>query len=95
MRRDSRISRQIGRRWLRWVGGLAAVLVLPKCLLCGAGYLAVATGLMRAAPELCGANTGGFAGSAVTAMIGSVAALVGWLMFRYHRGVSAADRFVR
>ena len=35
-----------------------AVSLLPKCALCVAGYLAVATGLGIATPELCGAVAG-------------------------------------
>jgi hypothetical protein len=44
-------------RWKRALlaGGLAAV--LPKCLVCVAGYTALATGLATTSPELCGAVT--------------------------------------
>jgi hypothetical protein len=44
---------------LRWIvtGMLAAL--LPKCLACLVGYLAVLSGLTRAAPELCGDGSAG------------------------------------
>lgn len=44
------------RRWPRWLwlSAVGAAALLPKCLLCVAGYIAVATGLGMATPELCG-----------------------------------------
>ncbi len=43
------------RGWPRLIlaGGLAAL--LPKCLACVVGYLALATGFAATSPELCGA----------------------------------------
>lgn len=45
-------------KWLLRGLGLAGVAALPKCAICVFGYIALATGLMRAAPQLCGANPG-------------------------------------
>lgn len=54
-------AREAGRqrsRWLRWTVVFLAAILLPKCLACVAGYLALATGLMVAVPELCGEGSG-------------------------------------
>jgi hypothetical protein len=49
-----------GRRlgWSGWTLTAAFALLLPKCLACVVGYLALAVGLAVKAPELCGGNNG-------------------------------------
>ncbi|HTL68051.1 MAG TPA: hypothetical protein VL200_10345 [Lacunisphaera sp.] len=43
-------------RWPRWVAGAAALLLMPKCLVCLAGYAALAAGFGFAGAEICGAG---------------------------------------
>jgi hypothetical protein len=76
---------------LRWVGVLAAAVLLPKCLLCLASYLAVGTGLMRAAPELCGAAEGAAVGEGTLALAVPVLLAVIWL--RGGSGFVSIDRW--
>ncbi|HVZ64434.1 MAG TPA: hypothetical protein VG936_07675 [Lacunisphaera sp.] len=44
------------RRWPGWIAGAAALLLMPKCLLCLAGYAALAAGFGAAGAEICGAG---------------------------------------
>lgn len=69
--------------WRRWLLPVACAALLPKCLLCVAGYLALAGGLVISTTELCG----GIAGDTPTAwgavVTGLVILAVGlWLMRR-------------
>ncbi|HVT72791.1 MAG TPA: hypothetical protein VHD61_06615 [Lacunisphaera sp.] len=43
-------------RWPRWLAGAAALLLMPKCLVCLAGYVALALGFGAAGAEICGAG---------------------------------------
>jgi hypothetical protein len=42
--------------WRRWLRAVGLVVLVPKCFACVAGYFALATGIMTARPELCGAQ---------------------------------------
>jgi len=88
---------------LRWaLAGLAGAL-MPKCILCVAGYAALITGASVAGPELCGAVEGDGAVSSWILMAAGTTA--GWLLyalFRFgsrklskHRGLSETDFLIR
>lgn len=49
--------------WQRWILLVAIAALLPKCLLCVAGYLALAVGFVTATTELCGETAGDIAPS--------------------------------
>ena len=44
-------------RLARWTGPALLLALVPKCLVCAAGYLALAGGLGGAGRELCGASS--------------------------------------
>jgi hypothetical protein len=91
----SLIRRESWSGGLRWAGGLVAALLLPKCVACVATYLTVVTGVMRAAPELCGATESVDHGRAITGAMGVALGLAVWSIRRARRGVSVARRLVR
>ncbi|WP_157693953.1 hypothetical protein [Opitutus sp. GAS368] len=58
----------------RWLAAGITALLLPKCLLCVAGYIALAGGFAAVVPELCGGSAAPSNGAAVaTAALGLVA----------------------
>ena len=76
-------------------GWLLVAVVMPKCLFCLAGYLALTTGIATAAPELCGAAADDAAGSLGWWLVGPVV-FVGVTFFRGRRArVSGSGRTVR
>jgi LPXTG-motif cell wall-anchored protein len=70
------------RRRLRWVFAGTLVVLLPKCFVCVAGYLAVLTGLAFAMPELCGAGETGSSDWQAGAIAGLVLSVLGGGFFR-------------
>lgn len=76
-------------------GWLVIALAMPKCLLCLAGYLALAAGIATAAPELCGGEAdAGF--GAVGWWLAGPLVFAGVAFFRGRRvRVSGSERVVR
>lgn len=69
--------------WRRWILPVACAAVLPKCLMCVGGYLALAAGLVTATTELCGEAAGDSLTAWGTVVTGLVILAVGlWLMRR-------------
>lgn len=67
---------QKNRRWMRWLVPGVLLMAMPKCFLCVAAYLALATGLGVSGRELCGA-TEGSGGTAVASLMLAIGAAVG------------------
>ena len=78
-RRRSRARRFFARAG--WFVPAVCVVLVPKCPLCLAGYIAAAAGLGFAGREVCGAPPSGGAGWAMAAGIASAALALGvfWL----------------
>jgi hypothetical protein len=91
--RQSRTARPT--RWPRRVALLGAVVLLPKCLWCIAGYAIAMTGWL-AGPELCGLEAPEAPGVAVIAGLG-LGALLSWRWWGRGSGnkVSESSRDVR
>lgn len=69
--------------WRRWILPVACAAVLPKCLMCVAGYLALAGGLVTATTDLCGEAAGDNLTAWGVVVTGLVILAVGlWLMRR-------------
>ncbi len=69
--------------WRRWILPVACAALLPKCLMCVAGYLTLAGGLVTATTELCGEATGDTPTAWGAVVTGLVILAVGlWLMRR-------------
>lgn len=70
---------------------------LPKCLLCVAGYVALAAGLSSVAPELCGVGEGraGLKAWGAAAALGLILAGGVWLILKWRRPVSGRRRVDR
>jgi hypothetical protein len=83
-------------RWrgLRWTATVIAVIALPKCLLCAAGYVALATGLVSVAPELCGPSAGQDRVAVWTRAValGLILAGSAWFLLKWRRPMSGKNR---
>lgn len=72
----------------RWLAAGIAALLLPKCFLCVAGYVALAAGFAAGQPELCGGLAALSDGAAFAfAALGAVAG-VGLLLYAGRRPAS-------
>jgi hypothetical protein len=71
-------------RAARWLLGIAALVLAPKCLLCVAGYIGLGALLGITGPEFCGVASTGAPGWRLP-VIGAGLLLVGVILHQFRR----------
>lgn len=75
------MARERGARGWRWAAAVAALALLPKCVVCVAGYVAALAGFAAAGAEICGvgaARAGAAHGWVFAGMVVALGGAGGW-----------------